>query len=320
MSGNGYVDSETKKIVEQAARELGYRRSAIARTLRTNRSDTVGILIADISNPIFPRIVKGADEVLAPEGMTLLLCNTEGDSVKQMAFVQKMLERQADGLILVSQSLPEAVTALLAGGPPSVFVNRRPDPDAFDYVGPDNVAGIEALLAHLSVAGHRHVGYIGGPENSSTARERLGAFQEAAPRFGIVSDPDLQLLREYDYGAEREGAAELLTRSGRITAIVASNDMAAMGVIAEARSRGLRVPEDLSVTGYDGAFREPMWESLYPDRPQLTTIGLPRRQIGVEAARLLLRRIKAPEAAVAKMILPIEMIAGNTTGPARPRS
>jgi LacI family transcriptional regulator len=311
MSGTGYVDGKKRAQIEKAANRIGYRGSAIARALRTQRSHTVGILIADISNPLFPKIVKGADEVLSDEGITILLCNTEGEAGKQRDFVSNMLERQADGLILVSQSVEDSVTEMLRSGPPSVFVNRTPDADRFDYVGPDNRSGIDALMNLIYARGHRRIGYISGPKSSSTARERLEAFHHAAARLGV--DPRWIEQGEYDYESGRCCGARLLALSDRPTAIVAANDFVAMGVIAKARELGLSIPGDLAVTGYDGAFREPIWDEIFPEFPRLTTIVQPRRKIGAVAARLLLRRMQNPDAPIAHEILPVDLIDGSTT-------
>lgn len=311
MSGTGYVDDTKKKLIEDAAAQIGYSSSAIARALRTQRSKTVGILIADISNPIFPKIVKGADEVLSKEGITILLCNTEGDSAKQRAFVRNMLERRADGLILVSQSLTDEVAEIIGTGPPSVFVNRTPDMGRFDYVGPDNRDGVERMTAHLMSRGHRRIGYVGGPLSSSTARERLQAFRDVMDRNSLAATHVIE--GEYDYDSGWNAAGTILAASERPTAIMAANDFVAMGVIARAREIGLQVPEDLAVTGYDGAFREPIWESVFPNFPMITTISQPRREIGKRAAMLLLSRLENSENAPVNVILPIELCMGSTS-------
>lgn len=311
MSGTGYVDDTKKKLIEHAAAQIGYSSSAIARALRTQRSNTVGILIADISNPIFPKIVKGADEVLSKEGITILLCNTEGDSAKQRAFMRNMLERRADGLILVSQSLTDEVAEIVANGPPSVFVNRTPDMGRFDYVGPDNIDGIERMTAHLMSRGHQRIGYIGGPRTSSTARERLQAFRDVMDRNGLV--PTHVIEGEYDYDSGWKAAGTILAAPERSSAIMAANDFVAMGVIARARKMGIRVPDDLAVTGYDGAFRESIWESVFPNFPMITTILQPRRAIGNKAAALLLRRMEEPGRPPVREIVPIDFCEGSTS-------
>ncbi|WP_299655249.1 LacI family DNA-binding transcriptional regulator [uncultured Jannaschia sp.] len=317
MSGSGYVDKVKRQLIEETAIQLGYRGSAIARTLRTQRSHTVGILIADITNPIFPRIVRGADEVLTKEGITLLLCNTEGQPARQAAFVREMMERLADGLILVSQSVDRELVETLRHGPPTVFVNRTPEPGAFDYVGPDNRQGIDLLLDHLTGLGHRRIAYITGPPDSSTARDRHSRFLERMERLGLTVPDHAVVTGGYAAEHGRSAADALLSVApeDRPTAVIASNDFVALGLIERAQELGFSVPRDMSVTGYDNTFWDAIWHRAFPDAPRMTTIEQPRRDIGHAAARLLLDRLGTPDRTPRERLSPVSMIVGNTTTP-----
>ncbi|MCB8838077.1 LacI family DNA-binding transcriptional regulator [Aurantimonas sp. VKM B-3413] len=321
LSGSGYVAKAKRELIEAQANGLGYRASAIARTLRTRRSHTVGILIADITNPIFPRIVRGADEVLTGEGMTLLLCNTDQEPERQASFTQVMIERMADGLILVSQSIRPELVDLLRRGPPIVLVNRTPEPGAFDYVGPDNAQGIDALIEHLTNHGHRRLGFIRGPRNSSTACERYDRFVR---RMGELALPlPRSAIFDGDYSPESGRAAAdamlNLPATERPTAILAANDFVALGLIDRARELGFAIPQDLSVTGFDDAFGEAAWHRVFPDAPRMTTVGQPRREIGRQAANLLLDRLADTSRAPTKIIVPVSFIQGTTTAALAPQ-
>ncbi|PVE22279.1 hypothetical protein DC522_22080 [Microvirga sp. KLBC 81] len=318
LSGKGYVDGEKRLLIQQTAKKIGYRTSALARALRTQRSASVGVLIADITNPIFPQIVKGIDDVLSARGHTILLCNTDENPQKQLALASSLVDRHVDGLILVSQSLEtQAIRDLLEGGPPCVFVNRRPY-EAADYVGPDNIQAINLLVDHLVGLGHKKVGYIAGPESSSTSRERLLQFSVALERYGLSSKPEWIFPGNYTIECGREAVRRMMTLSDRPTAIMAANDISALGIIDEAQNRGLSVPEDLSVTGFDDVlgFSDLLPHSL--SMRGLTTICQPKWEIGVAAAEMLLRRLaEGREANLQSVVLPVSLKVRDTTAPLR---
>ncbi|MCO5063577.1 MAG: LacI family transcriptional regulator [Rhizobiaceae bacterium] len=319
MSGSGYVEKAKRQLIEETAARLGYRGSEAARTLRTRRSNTVGILIADITNPIFPRIVRGADEILTAADRTLLLCNTDEKPERQLAFVREMIKRLADGLIFVSQSIGDEIVDMLRNGPPTVFVNRLPASGNFDYVGPDNAQGMIALVDHLVGLGHSRLGFVRGPASSSTARERFAEFAKRIDQLGLSQPSTAIFDGGYDLESGRAAADALLRMppEQRPTAIIASNDFAALGLIDRARELGLSVPEDLSVTGFDDAFGDPAWHRVFPDAPRITTVNQPRREIGRKAAQLLLNRIANPSSAPQREIVPVSLLSGSTTAPRR---
>jgi LacI family transcriptional regulator len=316
LSGKGYVENEKRLLVQKTARKIGYRTSALARALRTQRSASVGVLIADITNPIFPQIVKGIDDVLSAKGHTILLRNTDESPQKQIALASSLIDRHVDGLILVSQSLETpAIRDLLAGGPPCVFVNRRPFETA-DYVGPDNIQAIDLLVDHLAGIGHTKIGYITGTESSSTSRERLSQFSVALQRRGLAVRPEWVFPGDYTIECGREAVRKMSLLSDRPTAIMAANDFSALGMIEEAQSRGLSVPRDLSVTGFDDvlSFSDQLPHSL--SMHGLTTISQPKREIGMAAAAMLLERLTGGrETTLQPVILPVDIKVRDTTAP-----
>lgn len=318
LSGKGYVDPGNRRLIQQTADRLGYRTSTIARALRTQRTSSVGVLIADITNPIFPHIVKGADEILSDDDHTILLSNTDEDPQKQVAIVRSLLDRQVDGLIMISQTLAEETLKLLERGPPCVFVNRRPY-DGVDYVGPDNERGIELLLTHLRGLGHERIAYVSGPEHSSTSRERLAHFRLSMAAAGLAVDERLVFSGNYYKESGIMAAEAFMAVVPRPTAIIAANDFVALGIIGYLSAIGLKVPRDVSVTGFDDVFESNLLASGALKVEGLTTVNQPKRHLGRAAGKLMLERLAEPDAPPCKVILPTELRIRDTTGPAPKR-
>ncbi|WP_413739964.1 LacI family DNA-binding transcriptional regulator [Sodalis sp. RH14] len=317
LSGKGYVNPQRRQLIHDTAERLGYRTSAIARALRTQKSATIGVLIADITNPIFPEIVKGIDEAVSVDNYTLFLCNTDEDVAKQRALIRSLLDRQVDGLILISQTVADEALALLQAGPPCVFVNRRPDPLFGDYIGPDNAMGVAQLLEHLYALGHRRMAYVAGPAASSTAQERRACFIREMARLGCPVPEGFIIAGSYQGESGRLAAAALLECAPPPTAILAPNDFVALEIIALLNERGLRVPDDISVTGFDDAFKLGVG-GLYALRAQgLTTIDQPKRQLGRLAGEALLKRMAQPGAPFATTLLPTLLAVRDSTAPAK---
>ena len=311
LANKPHVAEATRRQILEVAQNVGYRGSSVARALRTQRTFTIGVLLADIANPVFPRIVRGIEDVLIRGGCMLYLCNTDGCEEKQLAYMRSLLDGHVDGLILVSQHTgSEDVMRLLDEGPPFVLIHRRNRMREFDYVGLDNRAGIALLIDHLVGFGHRRIGFIGGPRPSTAAEEREDAYEAALERHGLRLEPDLKQPGDYSIACGRAAADRLLALDRPPTAVIASNDFSALGMITRAAERGVRVPEQLSVTGFD--------DSFIADLPfaNLTTVRQQKRAIGAAAARLLLERITTREARAAREIIFCpELIVRGTTGP-----
>jgi LacI family transcriptional regulator len=311
LSGKNYVGDATRLKVQDTAVRLGYRPSAVARALRMQRSFAIGVLANDIANPAFPAFVRGIEDVALRENSTLLLCNTDGLIDRQIAQMRTLHDRRVDGMVLISQFSGEPeIRELLGGGMPFVLLQRRSDIFDDDYVGADNAAGMTAAIQHLVDHGHRRIGFIRGPAESSTAMERLAVFRESVPAFGLDADPDL--VFPGDYSTESGGAAlrRFMALRRPPTAIMASNDLNALGVFDAAAEQGRSIPEDLSVIGFDDI---PI-ASLA--RIALTTVHLPKRDMGAAAAELLMTRIKGEAPAVRRVIAPTRLVIRNSTGPA----
>lgn len=314
LAGKGYVSPENKRLIIDTAEKLGYRVSTIARALRTQQSMTLGVLVADITNPLFPAIVKGIDEIVSAAGYTLFLCNTDENSQRQQTLIGSLLDRHIDGLILVSQTLSEASRKLLKNGPPCVFVNRMPATLKGDYIGPDNVQAINLLLTHLHGLGHRHIACITGPAQSSTARERKEAWLAGMQRLNFPVHPGYLIEGDYQGSSGKKVVAQLLQCQPQPTAVLAANDIVALEVINGLIEQGMSVPDDISVCGFDDAFGGYFSALARLQEKGLTTVDQPKRELGQAAARALLTRINNPQVAVSRTILPVTLQIRDTSG------
>jgi len=311
LAGKPLVRDETRELVLATAERLGYRASSLARGLRLQRTWTVGALVADIANPFFGELVRGMEDALSVRDYSLVICSTEYDARKERALLAMLLDKRMDGLILASTASDSVeVPRLRELGVPFVQLNRRHRRLRCDYVGIDNAVGTAKAVAHLAELGHRRIAFIQGPPQSSTATERFAGYRdELGRRFGAV---DADLVAPGDYSAERGRAAadRFLSLPEPPTAIVSANDFMAIGAMERAQERGLEVPRDLSVTGFDDIFVAGLpWIGLTTLRPQ-------SRALGAAAAELLLSRIESP-AEPETRILPCSLVVRRTTAPPR---
>jgi LacI family transcriptional regulator len=305
------VNVETLKRVKRAARQLGYVPNAMARGLRTSKSMTIGVIIPDLMNPIFPPIIRGIEHVLQAQGYTVLIANTDSHDDVEISAFESLLQRRVDGFILATGRLDDqpVVDEAAAADVPVVLVNRGSGIGGYPLVGGDNARGVELAVAHLVELGHRRIVHAAGPPNFSTTRSRAEAFETAATKAGVEHDTIYATALTIEAGFQ--AADKLLSHNDvHPTALMAGNDLVALGLIRRLRAEGLRCPEDVSVVGFnDMPFAEDFW-------PPLTTVHMPLREIGAEAARLLLRGIESGEQDGATLTLPVSLVVRGSTGPA----
>jgi LacI family transcriptional regulator len=247
------------------------------------------MLIPDITNPFFPPVVRGAEDALAQAGYTLILANTDNDDAKERRHLAGMLELQVDGLLLAMARRRDPLVEELRGGPtPVVLVNRTIDRGGVSAVIPDDQAGMTIAVEHLYELGHRRIGHVAGPSDTSTGARRAAGFAAAMASLGL-SGGVLGHASAFGEAAGREAARPLFARRPPPTAIVAANDLIALGVIEAGEEAGLRCPRDFSVIGFNDM---PFVDRF---RPPLTTIRIPEYEIGRRAAGLLQGRIEQPD-------------------------
>ncbi len=298
----GLLSPETAERVRVAAEQLGYRVNRMARALKTRRSFSIGMLIPDITNPFFPPIVKGAEDSLAHAGYTLVLANTDNDETKERLQLSGMLQSQVDGLLMATaRRRGTAVEQLRSGPVPMVLVNRTIDRGGVSAVIPDDLGGMALAVGHLYELGHRRIGHVGGPADTSTGSRRARGFNAAMRDLGL---PAGRMVRAKLFNEEegRRAAETLLEREPGLTAIVAGNDLLALGTLDAAAAAGLHCPEDLSIVGVNDM---PMSDRV---QPPLTTIRVGEYELGRQAARLLLSHIEQPEREPETVLITPELV------------
>ena len=304
------VNEETARRVIEAAETLGYRPNSIARGLKTNRSYTVGVLVPDLTNPLFPPIVRGIQDKLEQAGYTPLIANTDNDPERERNDFDAMRARQVDGVIAATARLDPA-DELSDAGLSVVYVLRRHEGGAAPAARADDRRGCELAVEHLVALGHTRIAHLGGPYGISTGRERHEGFVAAMERAGLPVEPEL--VRFGTAFTEPEGRRlcdELLASGAEATAIVAGNDLMALGCYDGLAARGLDCPGNMSVVGFN--------DMPFSERfdPPLTTIGIPQYEMGAAAAELLLERLQGSGTAAREVTLPPKLVVRGST--ARP--
>ena len=298
------VSEDTARRVTAAAAKLGYRPNPVARSLRTRRSHTVGVLIPDLNNPLFPPIVRGLEDKLAAAGYVALIGNTDADASRERLIFEQMRARHVDGFVLATATLHDRLLAEAAAADlPVVLMNRLSQDYSFPSVSVDNEQGGRMAISHLARLGHTRIAHIAGPQEASTGVSRLRGFREGMAAHGLEVREDLiAYAGRYTVEEGSRCARELLTAQGGFTAVAAANDMLAVGCYAALDEAGLQCPDDISVIGFNDM---PFIDRL---RPPLTTVRFPHYQLGTEAAQLLLERIGEREAPVKILYLAPELI------------
>ncbi len=286
------VAPETRSRVLQAIQELEYVPSALARGLSSDRTHTLGMVTTDISDYFFAQAAAGAEAEARKHGLFLIIGSVEvAASGDEQSYLRLMLERRIDGLVLAQPVLDPEVSSLLtsvAGRLPLVVIAARLHLPGVDIVDVDNRQGGHDATTFLTDLGHRSIATITGPVGWPSARERLASYRAALRAAGLQPDAGLvQRCPDWGLDSGRKATARLLDTGRPFTAVFAQSDLQALGAITELRARGLRVPEDVSVIGYDDI---PV--ASFVD-PPLTTIRQPMREVGAKAIGILLQGVTA---------------------------
>jgi LacI family transcriptional regulator len=309
------VAAETAKRVLEIAAKLNYQPNSLARGLRTKRSYTIGFMVPDLTNPLFPPIVRGVEEVLGPAGLSALIVNTDNDPKKEMLLFETLANRRCDGFILATAFRNDPVVKeIIKRKIPAVLVNRLTETQLLPAVVGDEATEVRQAIEHLIALGHRRIAHIAGPQNLSTGYIRQRAFNNVIAEVGLTqTDCPSVVSTGYSENAGTEAVTKLLAEPGsRPTAIVAANDQLAIGVIDGLKAAGLSCPQDISVIGFNDIQR------MDRMHPSLTTFALPKHSMGVEAAEILRAWIEGgtpPEPSI--HYLPCPLVIRESTGPAR---
>jgi LacI family transcriptional regulator len=296
------VSADTLQRVLQSARELNYRTNAIARSLRTQRSQTVGVVIPDIANPLFPRIVRGIDDALEDVRYASLVTYTDGRDDRLLERFELLRQRGVDGLLVATARHNDPpLDMLVAAGIPVVQINRRSQNKAIPSVTPDDRGGIRSAVEFLAELGHERIALMAPPQTHSTGRARIAGFRSAMRRAGLEVPAGLvQSARAVTLEEGRRICTSLLDAHPGVTAIVAGNDLMALGCYDSLRAAGRRCPDDVSVIGFN--------DMPFAERfdPPLTTVRFDHYEMGAAAVGVLLRRLRATEAEPAAAHLELE--------------
>ncbi|MCE5202819.1 MAG: LacI family transcriptional regulator [Actinomycetia bacterium] len=308
LTGSRPVSPELAERVIQATRELGYRHNAVARALRRGHTNAMGMVVPEIGNPFFPTIVEAVERRLQETGRDLFLCDAQQDPDLERRRVLALIGRQVDGLVIVpvSATASGASLAEAKGHTPLVQVDRYVEGVDTDWVGVDDTAGITMAVEHVVSCGARRLACVSATPDSSAGRRRLLGFQEAVMRLGLPTDGP-PLLGSFTAEWGRVAAGRIVAEKHLPDAVVCGNDEIAVGVLGEFRRRGVRVPLDVLVTGFDDIRFAALAD------PPLTTVRQPHERIAEECIRLLDARIADPDAPIQRIALEPTLVVREST-------
>jgi LacI family transcriptional regulator len=305
-----YVSDETRQRVKQAMTELGYRPSLLARSLKTGRTMTMGVIVPDISNPFFSTVFLGCEDELALHGYSAYLCNTVENVDREQYYLNLLVNQGVDGIILWGSRVSAGMLAectrddLPLVSVDGVAQNSRAN---LTLINVDNIGGAEQITRHLIQYGYTCIAYIYGASHRLPARQRLEGYRRALERAGLPYIESLTLRSKPSISGGYRATMELLSDQ-RPDALFCYNDLMAIGAIAAAEELGLRVPGDLGVVGFDDILPA----SLIT--PLLTTVCIPQYQLGRAAAQQLLARIENPQVGAKTLLFPVELRIRNSCG------
>jgi LacI family transcriptional regulator len=312
INNTRFVTSETRARVLRAVEECDYYPNAHARGLVSGRSSILGLIVSDITNPFFPELVKSIESAGFERGYDVILSNTDYDPGRTSHYVRRLIERQVAGVALMTSELDPALVCELARRHVSVVFLDLDAPGVnmsnlcIDYEG-----GIDEAVRHLAALGHERIAFVGGPPRLRSAVRRSEAFRQSFRRYLPCAPPPAFVEGDFKFDGGRAAARELFSRGRLPTAVVAANDMMALGVLHECRAASVRVPEDVSIVGFDDV----AFASI--SQPALTTVCLPRRELGRLAVEALLETVEHPERRGVERRVPTYLIERGSTGPAR---
>jgi LacI family transcriptional regulator len=300
------VKSETRQEILEIISKLGYRPSAIARSLATRETRTIGLVIPDVTNPFFADITRGVERLAYSEGYHVFLCNAEEDPLRELAVIQSLEEKRVDGLILCSSRLKdEKLVDLLARLPAVVLINRslcQADENTFDSVVIDDNRSGWLATHHLIQRGHQRIGFLAGPPASYSGSGRYKGYLAALQDAGISLEPGWMSNCQPSVEGGYEMTRQLLANYPHLTALFCFNDLVAVGAIQACGEIKRRIPEDFAIVGHDDI---PLAALV---SPALTTCRVPRHELGARAVNALLEHLKGCPDGCQQIVLQPELI------------
>jgi len=309
------VSPEIRQRVLEAIRETGYRPNLLARGLVLRKTNIIGIIVPDISNAYYSELVKGTEEISNMYNYSILLCNTYGELKKEMEYLNLLTEKQVDGIIFMTTNLTEEhVRWFKENDVKSVFVNRHIEGMDIPYVSIDNYNAAYDATNYLIELGHEKIAYIGGPlSDEILGMKRFEGYKQALYDAGIDFRQELVRVSKIGIKSGYEAMGDILDVHKDITAVFAANDIMAIGAVNCILDRGYKIPQDISVVGFDDI----PFASII--RPALTTIRQPIYDIGAVAARMLIKKLNGEKLDEISVNLPYQLIERDTSAKAKKR-
>ena len=305
ISKQGYVKEETREKVEEAMKELNYTPNYIARGMRTNKSSAIGLFIPDYSNPFYAELFKGIEQVTRKAGYMNLVCHTDEDPKTELFYIHELLKRQIDGIIFCTYNRsPEGLQFLkdVSSNIPIVFMDPVFGDQEFSSVVSDGFSGSKSAVIYLYKRGCVNISYIKGPRIHAVTNERYKGYLEG------LKEQDNKVQQHYvfegDFTMEsgRKAVRHFLSLEERPDAIIAATDVMAIGALKELNKHGVKVPEEVKVVGFDNI---PLAELI---EPSLTTVAQPIKDLGINAAELLLKKIQNPSTPNQQVVMQCSII------------
>ncbi len=306
------VDPATASRVWQAIQELNYYPNTHARSLVSGRSRILGLIVSDITNPFFPELVKAFEEAALKSGYDILVSSTDYDSSRMALSIRRMLEHKVEGVSIMTSEMDQTLIDQFARRKvPLVFLDVGTPAERITNIEVDYETGVSEAVDHLVSLGHRRIGFISGPQHLKSARIRLHAFLTALTKYGIGEDDRVVLEGDHKVGGALKAMTRILEQPDPPAAMLASNDLTAIGIMRAIRRAGLLVPKDISVVGFDD-----IWLAQFTD-PPLTTVRLPVKDVAEKSCDALLSSIAKQQKSQDEFRVTTRLIVRETTCPAK---
>ena len=310
INNSDYVSTATRARVEAAIDELKYVPNMLGPSLRFKQTMTLALVLTDIANPFWTTVARGVEDVAQANGYNIILCNTDESETKQEQYLNMLLRRRIDGIVLVpAQSAPEPVNMIQKQNIPVVILDRQIPGLQVDIVRADSENGAYQLTDHLLSLGHRHIAMLAGPPKVSTAIDRVRGYRQALAAAGLSEEATYIYWGAFTLDSGREMAQQALSANPQLTAFFAANNFIAIGAIQVLRELGMVVPDDIALVTVDGI------PPVFSIDPFLTVANQPALEMGQQAAQLLLGRVTGElDAECQHIILPTQMIIRSSSG------
>ncbi len=310
INDSDYVKLETRVRVDAAIEELGYIPNTLGLSLRSKKTMTLAVVITDITNPFWTTVTRGIEDVAQANGYSAILCNTDESEDKQEQYIQMLLRRRIDGILLVPTSNdPAPIELIKKQNVPVVLMDRHVPEVDVDIVRSDSEEGAYLITKHLLSLGHQQIAMLSGPKNISTSVDRVNGYRQALQDAGLPTSDEKVFWGEYNKETGYKMAEEMLAKLPDVTALVTSNNFIAIGAMKFFYERKIRVPEDIALVTIDDI------PSAFTIAPFFTVAIQSALEIGKQATQLLLNRVKgATDAPCQEVILPVQMIIRESSG------